>query len=57
MVDYINKMLKKVLFGLFYIIKKAYLCAMFLQRVHIAPSQQQQRRVSQQPMAEGVRVQ
>ena len=50
MVDYINKMLKKVLCGLFYIIKKAYLCAMFLQRVHIAPSQQQQRRVSQQVM-------
>ena len=43
-------MLKNLLKGLFYIIKKLYLCAMFLQSIHSNPLGQQQYRKSQPQM-------
>ena len=52
---FFDKMLKNLPKGLFYIIKKEYLCAMFLQCVHIALCVQQRQRKSQQQMS-GARV-
>ncbi len=45
-----NKLLINLPKELFYIIKKEYLCAMFLQRVHKAPLQSKPCRKSQQQM-------